>query len=51
MKKVEHIGIAVKDLASANDLFTRLFNQPHYKEEELEAKEFLHLFLKLARLR
>ena len=51
MKKVEHIGIAVKDLASANDLFTRLFNQPHYKEEELESEGVSTSFLKLARLR
>jgi len=38
MKKVEHIGIAVKDLARANDLFTRLFNQPNYKQEELASE-------------
>ena len=47
MKKVEHIGIAVKDLASANDLFTRLFNQPHYKEEELVSEGVSTSFFKI----
>ena len=47
MKKVEHIGIAVKDLASANDLFTRLFNQPPYKEEELVSEGVSTSFFKI----
>lgn len=38
MKKVEHIGIAVKDLANANELFGKLFNQPHYKVESVESE-------------
>ena len=47
MKKVEHIGIAVKDLASANDLFTRLFNQPYYKQEELVSEGVSTSFFKV----
>ena len=47
MKKVEHIGIAVKDLASTNDLFTRLFNQPHYKQEELSSEGVSTSFFKI----
>ena len=47
MKKVEHIGIAVKDLASANDLFTRLFNQSHYKQEELVSEGVSTSFFKI----
>ena len=35
MRKIEHIGIAVKDLTSSNDLFSKLFGQPPYKEEEV----------------
>lgn len=35
MKKIEHIGIAVKDIAISNILFTKLFNKPPYKEEEV----------------
>lgn len=33
MNKIEHIGIAVKDLKSSNKLFAKLFGQVHYKEE------------------
>ena len=47
MKKVEHIGIAVKDLASTNDLFARLFNQPHYKQEELVSEGVSTSFFKV----
>ncbi|MCL7761811.1 methylmalonyl-CoA epimerase [Polaribacter sp. Z014] len=35
MKKIEHIGIAVKDLEKSNDLFASLFGKPHYKTEEV----------------
>ncbi|UKN00380.1 methylmalonyl-CoA epimerase [Paracrocinitomix mangrovi] len=36
--KLEHIGIAVKDLESANQLFETLFNKPHYKIEEVASE-------------
>lgn len=35
MRKIEHIGIAVKDLEKSNLLFEKLFGQPPYKEEEV----------------
>lgn len=35
MNKIEHIGIAVKDLAKANELFAGIFGKPHYKVEEV----------------
>ncbi|MDP3313649.1 methylmalonyl-CoA epimerase [Lutibacter sp.] len=35
MNKIEHIGIAVKDLAKANELFALIFGKPHYKVEEV----------------
>ncbi|PHQ56738.1 MAG: methylmalonyl-CoA epimerase [Lutibacter sp.] len=35
MKKIEHIGIAVKDLEKSNELFTRLLGKSHYKIEEV----------------
>lgn len=38
MKKLEHIGIAVKDLNAANALFTRLLGTAHYKVEEVESE-------------
>lgn len=36
MKKVEHIGIAVKSMASANELFSKLFGKAPYKSEKVE---------------
>ncbi len=33
MKKIEHLGIAVKDLQKSNLLFKRLLGVAHYKEE------------------
>jgi len=36
MRKIEHIGIAVKDLKQANELYSKLFNQAPYKTEEVE---------------
>lgn len=47
MKKVEHIGIAVKDLNNANVLFEKLFNQSHYKVEEVESEGLFTSFFKL----
>ncbi|MDP3556602.1 MAG: methylmalonyl-CoA epimerase [Bacteroidota bacterium] len=33
IKKIEHIGIAVKSLNSSNELFKKLFGKEHYKVE------------------
>ncbi len=38
MTNVEHIGIAVRDLAVANALFSRLFNTVPYKQETVESE-------------
>jgi len=38
MKKIEHIGIAVRDLNESNDLFAKLFGTPHYKIEEVASE-------------
>ena len=35
MDKLEHIGIAVKDLQKSNKLFARLLGREHYKIEEV----------------
>ena len=35
MDKIEHIGIAVKDLEKSNQLFGALFGEKHYKTEEV----------------
>ena len=38
MRKIEHIGIAVKSLKDSNNLFERLFGAPAYKEEEVASE-------------
>jgi methylmalonyl-CoA/ethylmalonyl-CoA epimerase len=38
MNKIEHIGIAVKDLEKSNSLFSLLFGTPPYKTEEVESE-------------
>lgn len=38
MKKIEHIGIAVKSLKTSNKLFAKLFGELHYKEEAVESE-------------
>ena len=38
LKKVEHIGIAVKNLESSNALFKKLFGAEHYKIEKVESE-------------
>lgn len=35
MLKIEHIGIAVKDLEASNELFAKLLGRSHYKMEEV----------------
>lgn len=38
IKKIEHIGIAVKSLNNSNDLFKKLFGKDHYKVESVESE-------------
>ena len=38
MNKVEHIGIAVKDIKTSNILFQKLLGVPPYKIEEVESE-------------
>ena len=38
MNKLEHIGIAVKNLDESNQLFARLLGKSHYKIEEVESE-------------
>jgi len=46
MNKIEHIGIAVKDLEHSNQLFASLFNQSHYKIEEVASEGVKTSFFK-----
>ncbi|MFV5701644.1 methylmalonyl-CoA epimerase [Flavobacterium sp. XS2P12] len=38
MRKIEHIGIAVKDLGVSNLVFEKLFGVPAYKFEDVETE-------------
>ncbi|MGZ9734553.1 methylmalonyl-CoA epimerase [Flavobacterium sp. GNP002] len=38
MRKIEHIGIAVKDLEVSNLVFEKLFGAPAYKFEDVESE-------------
>ena len=47
MLKVEHIGIAVKDLAKSNEVFKKLFGDEHYKVESVESEQVSTSFFKI----
>ena len=38
IKKIEHIGIAVKNIGNSNELFKKLFGKEHYKVESVESE-------------
>jgi methylmalonyl-CoA/ethylmalonyl-CoA epimerase len=44
--KLEHIGIAVKDLEASNKLFAAIFNQQPYKLEEVASEHVKTSFFK-----
>ena len=46
MRKIEHIGIAVKDLGASNALFEKLFGEPPYKLEEVASEGVRTSFFK-----
>ncbi|AEH00818.1 methylmalonyl-CoA epimerase [Lacinutrix sp. 5H-3-7-4] len=47
MNKIEHIGIAVKNLKESNTLFSKLFGEPHYKIEEVASEGVNTSFFKV----
>jgi len=47
MEKIEHIGIAVKDLESANEVYTKLFGEAPYKTETVESEGVSTSFFKI----
>ena len=48
IKKIEHIGIAVKDLSKSENLFEKLLGQKPYKKEEVESEGVITSFFKVA---
>ncbi len=47
MKKIEHIGIAVKDLDAAEDIYTKLLGASPYKREEVASEKVTTSFLRV----
>jgi methylmalonyl-CoA/ethylmalonyl-CoA epimerase len=47
MQKIEHIGIAVKDMDSANLIYSKLFNRTAYKSEVVESEGVTTLFFEV----
>ena len=47
MQKIEHIGIAVKDIEESNKLFAKLLNTKHYKMEKVESEGVITSFFKV----
>lgn len=47
LNKIEHIGIAVKNLEASNTLFAKFFNEPHYKTEAVASEHVLTSFFKV----
>ncbi len=46
INKIEHIGIAVKDIEKATQTYTQLFNQSPYKTEAVESENVITTFFK-----
>ncbi len=45
--KIEHIGIAVKDLQNSNELFRKLLGVAHYKTESVESEKVTTSFFQV----
>ena len=43
MRKIEHIGIAVKDIEASNNLFEKLFGEAHYKTEAVASENLMNI--------
>jgi methylmalonyl-CoA/ethylmalonyl-CoA epimerase len=46
MNKIEHIGIAVKNIEQANDLYSSLLGEAPYKSEEVDSEKVMTSFFK-----
>jgi methylmalonyl-CoA/ethylmalonyl-CoA epimerase len=47
MLKIDHIGIAVKDMADSNELFRKLLGEAHYKVERVESERVSTSFFRI----
>ena len=47
MKKIEHIGIAVKDIENSSKVFTKIFGKEPYKSEKVDSEGVVTSFFQL----
>ena len=47
MKKIDHIGIAVKDLKRSNNIFKKILGTSNYKEEIIEKEGVITSFFQI----
>lgn len=47
MIRLEHLGIAVKNLEESNELFEKILGRPFYKVEEVESEHVKTAFFKI----
>lgn len=47
MRKIEHLGIAVKDINKANEVFTKLLGTKSYKQETVESEAVTTSFFEI----
>lgn len=51
LKKIEHIGIAVKDIEASNLLFSKLLGKKHYKTENVESEGVITSFFQIGEVK
>lgn len=51
MKKIEHIGIAVRDIEKSNELFAKLLGTEPYKTEEVESEGVITSFFRVGEVK
>ena len=47
VKKIEHIGIAVKDIEASNKVFVKIFGKESYKSESVESESVITSFFQV----
>jgi methylmalonyl-CoA/ethylmalonyl-CoA epimerase len=47
MMQLDHIGIAVKDMAAANEMYAKLLGKPHYKIETVATEKVATSFFQI----
>lgn len=47
MLKIDHIGIAVKNMAESNELFAKLLGETHYKIESVDSEKVATAFFRV----